>query len=96
MSGKLHKSKGTTNTPINHDSGIMPSGDGDADFEGDADTEDSDDDIDLFEEKQYEKTKSKNWTKHKNGRPGRDIHPILFTGLSEFSGLIYQTTRSRE
>ena len=77
------KSKGTANTPVNHDS-VMLSGDGDTDFEGDADAEDSDDDIDLFEEKRYEKTKSKNWTKHENGRPWREIHPIPFTGLSEF------------
>jgi hypothetical protein len=51
MSRKQHKSKGTANTPINHVSVIMQSGDGDADFEGDADAEDSDDDIDFFEEK---------------------------------------------
>ena len=43
-------SKGTTNTPINHDS-VMLSGKGDADFEGDADAKDLDDDIDLFNEK---------------------------------------------
>ena len=55
MSRKRHKSKGMTNTPINHDS-VMLSGKGDTDFEGDADAEDSDEDIDLFEEKQYEKT----------------------------------------
>jgi hypothetical protein len=83
MSRKRHKSKGAANTPINHDS-VMLSGDGDADFEGDADAEDSNDDIDLFEEKRYEKTKTKNWMKHENGRPGRYIHPIPFTGLSEF------------
>ena len=82
-SRKWHKSKGTTNTPINHDS-VMLSGEGDADFEGDTDSEDSDDDIDLFKEKRYEKTKAKNWTKRKNGRPGREIHPIPFTGSAEF------------
>jgi hypothetical protein len=65
-SRKWHKSKGTTNTPINHDS-VMLSGEGDAYFEGDADAEDPDEDIDLFEEKRYEKTKAKNWTKHENG-----------------------------
>jgi hypothetical protein len=59
MSRKRHTSKGTANAPINHDS-VMLSGAGDADFEGDADTEDSDNNIDLFEEKRYEKTKTKN------------------------------------
>jgi hypothetical protein len=83
-SRKRHKSKGMANTPINHDDSVMLSGECDVDFEGDADAEDSDDDIDLFEEKRYEKTKTKNWTKHKNGRPGREIHPIPFTGLAEF------------
>ena len=58
----------------------MLSGKGDADFEGDADAEDSDNNIDLFKEKQYEKTKAKIWTKHKNGQAGREIHPIPFTG----------------
>jgi hypothetical protein len=82
-SKKQHKSKGMSNTPINHDS-VMLSGKGDADFEGDADGEDSDDDIDLFEEKRYEKTKAKNWTKHKNGQPGREICLIPFTGPAEF------------
>jgi hypothetical protein len=42
-------------------------GKGDTDFEGDADGKDSDKDIDLFEEKRYEKSKAKDWTKHKNG-----------------------------
>jgi hypothetical protein len=49
MSRKRHKSKGTANTPINHDS-VMLSGEGGADFEGDADAEGSDDDIDFFKE----------------------------------------------
>jgi hypothetical protein len=71
------------NAPINHDSLIL-SGKGDADFEGDADAEDSDNDIDLFEEKRYEKTKTVNWIKHENGRPGREIHAIPFTGPAEF------------
>jgi hypothetical protein len=70
------------NTSINHD--FVISGEGDADIEGDADGKDSDDDVDLFEEKRYKKTKAKNWTMHKNGRPGREIHPIPFTGMSEF------------
>jgi hypothetical protein len=91
MSKKWHKSKGTNNTSINHDS-VMLSGKGDPDFEGDADGdlegdadgEDLDEDIDFFEEKRYEKTKAKNWTMHKNGRPGRVIHPIPFTGPAEF------------
>ena len=48
ISRKQHTSKGTTNTPINHDS-VMLSGEGDTDFEGDADGKDSDNDIDLFE-----------------------------------------------
>ena len=59
MSRKRHKSKGTANTPINHDSAML-SGKGDADFEGEADAKDSDNNIDLFEEKRYEKTKMKN------------------------------------
>jgi hypothetical protein len=84
MSMKRHRSKGTTNAPINHDS-VMLSGEGDADFEGDADAEDSDDDIDLFEEKRYEKTKAVNWIKHhENGQLGRDIRAIPFTGPAEF------------
>ena len=62
----------------------MLSGKRDADFEGDADGEDLDNDINLFEEKRYEKSKAKNWTKHENGRPGRKIHPIQFTGPAEF------------
>jgi len=91
MSKKRHKSKGTNNTSINHDS-VMLSGEGDPDFEGDADGnfegdvdgEDSDDDIDLFKEKRYEKTKAEKWTIHENGRPGRDIQAIPFTGPAEF------------
>ena len=82
-SKKRRKSKGMTNTSINHDS-VMLSGKGDMDFEGDADGKDSDDDVDLFEEKRYEKSKAKNWTMHKNGQPGREIHPIPFTGPAEF------------
>ena len=62
----------------------MLSGEGDADFEGDADAEDSDNNIDLFEEKRYEKIKTKKWTKHEHGQTGREVHPIPFTGLAEF------------
>ncbi len=40
-------------------------------------------DIDLFKEQRYKKTKGTNWTMHTNGRPGRVIHPILFTGPAE-------------
>ena len=83
MSRKRHKSKGMTNTPINHDS-VMLSGKGDADCEGDADAEGSDEDINLFEEKRYEKTIAKIWTKHKNGRDGREMHLILLTGPAEY------------
>jgi hypothetical protein len=91
MTSKKRKSKGTTkcnnksqhnnNTSINHD--FVISGKGDADIEGDADGKDSDNNIDLFEEKRYKKTKAKNWTMHKNGQPGREIHPIPITGTSE-------------
>ncbi|KAL3764001.1 hypothetical protein ACHAW5_000040 [Stephanodiscus triporus] len=53
--------------------------------EGDADSENLDDnDMDLFEEKRYEKSKQTNWTMHQDGRPGRVIHPILFTGQAKF------------
>jgi hypothetical protein len=31
----------------------------------------------MFEDKQYEQTKVKNWTMNTNGRPGRGIDPIL-------------------
>ena len=86
---KWHKSKGTNNTSINHDS-VMLSDKGDPDFEGDAggnfegdaDGDNSDDDIDLFEESDT-KNKSQNWTMHKNGRPGRSANPVLF--LSKFN-----------
>jgi hypothetical protein len=92
MTPKKRKSKGTTkrnkksrhdnNTSINHD--FVISGKGDADVEGDADSNYSDDNVDLFKEKKYEKTNATNWTKHKNGQPGREIHLIPFTGTSEF------------
>jgi hypothetical protein len=55
---------------------------GDADGYSGGDDED-DSDNDLFEEKRYEKTKAKSWTKHSDGRPGRDIHPIPFGGMLE-------------
>jgi hypothetical protein len=29
------------------------------------------------------KSKAKNWTKHTDGQPGRDIHPIPFGGTTE-------------
>jgi hypothetical protein len=76
------KGRHNNNTSINHD--FVISGKGDADIEGDADGKDSDDNVDLFEEKRFEKTNATNWTKHKNGQPGRDIYPISFTGTSEF------------
>jgi hypothetical protein len=53
--------------------------------EGDADGKDSDNNVDLFEEKRYKKTNATNWMKHKNRQPGREIHPIPFTGTSEFA-----------
>ena len=72
-SKKRHKSKGTNNTSINHDSVMLSGeedpdfeGDADGNFEGDADGENSDDDIDLFEEKRYKKIKAKNWTMHES------------------------------
>ncbi len=92
MMSKKRKPKGTTkcnnksrhnsNTSINHD--FVVCGEGDADVEGDADGKESDEDIDLFKEKRYKKTNAANWTKHENGQPGRVIHPIPFTGTSEF------------
>jgi hypothetical protein len=72
----------TSNTSINH--GFVVCGEGDAVVEGDADGKDSDKDADLFKEKRYERTNAANWTKHKNGQPGRVTHPIPFTGTSEF------------
>ena len=68
---------------------MLRSGERDADGEeGDADGysgggDDSDSDNDFFEDKRYEKSKAKNWTKHTDGRPGREIHPILFGGTTE-------------
>ena len=52
--------------------------------DGDTDGENSDKDMDFFEKRRYKKTKPKNWTMHENGRPGRVIHPILFTGPAKF------------
>jgi hypothetical protein len=77
-----NKSRHNSNTSINHD--FLVWGKGDADVEGDADGEESVEDVDLFKEKRYKKTNAANWTKHKNGQPGRVIHPIPFTGTSEF------------
>ncbi len=62
----------------------MICGKGDVDVEGDADSKDSDNDVDLFEEKRYKKTNAANWRKHENGQPRWMIHPIPFTGRSEF------------
>ena len=68
---------------------MLWSGERDADGEeGDADgysggDDDSDSDNDFFEEKRYKKTKAKNWMKHTDGRPGREIHPIPFGGTTE-------------
>jgi hypothetical protein len=82
MTKRNKKSQHASNTSINH--GFVVCGEGDADVEGDADGKDSDKDADLFEEKRYKRTNAANWTKHKNGQPGRVIHPIPFTGTSEF------------
>ncbi len=75
------------NTTINPDSVLSGKCDadgkgGDADGYSGGDDEDNSDN-DLFEEKRYKKTKAKNWTKHSNGWPGRDIHPIPFGGMTE-------------
>jgi hypothetical protein len=45
--------------------------------------EDSDSDNDFFEQKRNKKSKAKNWTKHTDGQPGREIHPIPFGGTTE-------------
>jgi hypothetical protein len=83
MTKRNKKSRHTSNTSINHD--FVVCGEGDEDVEGgDADGKDSDKDADLFKEKRYERTNAEYWTKHKNGQPGRVIHPIPFTGTSEF------------
>jgi hypothetical protein len=89
MSKKWHKSKGTNNTSINHDS-VMLSGEGDTDFEGDADGDlegdadgkDSDDDIDFFEEKRYEKTKSQKFdnAQKRMTREGDSSDPVHWAG----------------
>ena len=68
---------------------MLRSGERDSDGkEGDADGysgggEDSNSDNDFFEDKRYKKSKAKNWTKHTDGRPGREIHPIPFGGTME-------------
>jgi hypothetical protein len=104
MMPKKRKSKGTTkcnkkswhnnNTSINHD--FVISGKGDADVEGDADSEDSDDNVDLFKEKRYKKTNATNWMKHESRQPGREIHPIPFTGASEFFPLNITDKETKE
>jgi hypothetical protein len=69
---------------------VLHSGEVDAKGEeGDADDysrgdDNSDLDNDYFEEKRYKKTKEKNWTKHTDGRPGREINPIPFEGDETF------------
>jgi hypothetical protein len=68
---------------------VLWSGKGEADGkEGNADSysggdDNSDLDNNFFKEKRYKKTKAKNWTKHTNGQPGREIHPIPFDGTTE-------------
>ncbi len=78
------------NTTINPDS-VLRGGECEVDLkEGDADgysggeDDEDDSDNDLFKEKRYKKTKAKNWTKHTNRSPGRDILPIPFGGTTEF------------
>jgi hypothetical protein len=85
---KRNKTRRLNNTTINPDL-VLRSGERDADGkEGNADgysggDDDSNLDNDFFEDKRYEKPKAKNWTKHTDGRPGREIHPIPFGGTME-------------
>jgi len=85
---KCNKTRRLNNTTINPDL-VLWSGKRDADGEeGDADgysggDDDSDSDNDFFEDKRYEKSKAKNWTKHTDGQPRREIHPIPFGGTTE-------------
>jgi len=85
---KRNYSRRLNNTTINPDL-VLRSGERDADGkEGDADgysggDDDSDLDNNFFEDKRYEKSKAKNWTKHTDGQPGREIHPIPFGGTTE-------------
>jgi hypothetical protein len=94
MSRKRHKSKGTANTPINHDS-VMLSGDGDADFEGDADAEDSNDST-CSRRSNMKKQKRKIGRSTKTDDQGGIFIRSRSPACQSSSGLIYQTTRSRE
>ncbi len=60
----------------------MLSGKAGADVERDADSEDSDDDIDLFEEKRYEKNKSKKLddARKRTAREGDSSGPVHWAG----------------
>ena len=82
---KWHKSKGTNNTSINHDSVMLsdkgdPDFEGDAggDFEGDADGDNSDNDIDLFEESDTKKQKPKIGQCTKTDDQGGQPIPFFF------------------
>jgi len=85
---KRNKTCQLNNTTINPDL-VLQSGKRDTDGEeGNTDgysggDDDSNSDNDFFEEKRYKKMKAKNWTKHTDGRPGREIHPIPFGGMAE-------------
>ncbi len=76
---KTHRLNNTTIYPDL----VLRSGKRDADGkEGNADSYSGGDDVcdldnNFFEEKRYEKSKAKNWTKHTGGRPGRDIQCLL-------------------
>jgi len=82
------RNKTLNSTTINPDL-VLRSGERDADGEeGDADgysggDDDIDSDNDFFENKRYEKSKAKICTKHTDGQPGREIHPIPFGGTAD-------------